>query len=185
MDFKPQFSSVGVLEASVPAFEVDPFGKIDLEKRGYLKLKGPVMHKAEGSSHYRFFNPGGERFIYFHSAPDPMIRTHDAESPLPLLNENGDPIIGLSKYEKFSNDKEDEEIIGRIYPDSWEDVDLDRENGPVSVIRITENYGLLLTSNSEPGFDEIVFKRIGLYEIPERKKVYFHENSSIEVITII
>jgi len=183
MDFKAPISSllatIEVLEASVPTFPIDPFGQVNTKKRGFLKLRGPLMSRSKGNTHYRFFVNGGGRYVTLLSAPDPLP-DYDSLTPPVYLNEQGEP------YEGLANDTGSELVLGTIYPDAWEDMESNSKNGgPVSVLRITENYGLLLVPTEWAELGERVFKRIGLFEIRGIEKQGLDEACKVETLTII
>ncbi|KAH8810936.1 heterokaryon incompatibility protein-domain-containing protein [Xylogone sp. PMI_703] len=173
--------AIDVVDASVPVFNADPFGQVDTNTRGYLKLRGWVMREVERNSHYRFHNDDGKRYVSLFSglgSQDIQDKTDNAQSTLSQDSESLEP------YQELSNDIVP---IGGIYPDSWEDINSNaRTKGPLSVLRITKIYGLLLVPTSVPLFKETVFRRIGLLEILDRTQMeLFGQKCSIQTITII
>jgi hypothetical protein len=167
-----------VLETSVPTFAIDPFGQVDDRQQGYLKLRGPVLKREQGEAQYRFTKEDGSyRYVSLSSSEAEPVKIQEVED-----NFLFDPTVSQTDTEIFDNDYS----IGSIYPDEWESIDRNAEQrGPLSILRITTHYGLLLVPTYVEGMGD-VFKRIGLFELREAQSPgFFYENSTIATIVIV
>jgi len=181
MDFSQQSSplqpDIKLFDASVPTFPSDSFGQVDPTQRGYLRIRGPLMSRARGNTCYMFHSENSGRYVTLCTSaqsPPADSGTH----PLPRF------VSPQNKIETETN----LEIIGSIYPDSWEEMDLNtKATGPISILRITKNYGLLLATTSMPGFSTNVFQRLGLFEMRwiGKEMEIFGNQFTLTTITII
>ena len=167
-----------VLETSVPTFAIDPFGQIDDRQQGYLKLRGPVLKREQGEAQYRFIKEeGGNRYVSLSDSKPELVKALEVEDDFLF-----DPTVSHTDIGTFDDDYS----IGSIYPDEWESVDRNAERrGPLSVLRITAHYGLLLVPTYVEGMGD-VFERIGLLELRETQSPgFFYENSTIATVIIV
>ena len=169
---------VTVLETSVPTFAIDPFGQVDDRQQGYLKLRGSVLKREQGEAHYRFTKEeGGNRYVSLSGSEAEPVKIPEVEDDSLF-----DPTVSHTDIGVFDNDYS----IGSIYPDEWESIDRNAEQrGPLSVLRITAHYGLLLVPTYVEGMGDVL-ERIGLLELRETQSPgFFYENSTIATVIIV
>ncbi|KAE8447348.1 hypothetical protein EG329_010906 [Mollisiaceae sp. DMI_Dod_QoI] len=173
----PLQQDIKLIDASVPTFPSDPFGQVDPSQRGYLRIRGPLMSRARGNTCYRFLSEEGDRDVALYTSPQSPPADSGTHSLPRFVNPSNQTDTDASS-----------EVIGSIYPDSWEEMDLNtKATSPISILRITKNYGLLLAPTTMPGLNTNVFQRIGLFEMRWiGKEVEIFENQfALTTITIL
>lgn len=168
-----------VLEVSVPTFAIDPFGQVDDSQRGYLKLRGPLLNREKGTAFYRFTtDEDGNRYV--------SVSHSEASHPGDKIVYHDDSRLQATYANTDASDSERADSMGSIYPDEWDAVDRNaEEKGPLSILMITEHYGLLLL----PVWCDAVgnaFQRIGLFEIRgKEEREFFDVNSTFTTVVIL